>query len=329
MSNSILALLRRYQRGICTEQERLIVEQWLEQHATDELPVSNDVIDEYLRLNKLMTDRRLQKKRAVSQIRWTQAAAIAVLALGVVVLLYLKQIKINERQTAVYSPNNITKQLKNGWWYINTPKGKSAIYTLSDGSAIILNAGSSIRFPEKFAFNKRPVYLDEGEALFKVAKDKLRPFTVYTPGFSTTALGTEFNIRAYTREHTIAVALLHGKVLVRDIRKTTAPKLHILLPHQQLVVPSLNGQVIQSAFNNEKEITGWQHGQLSFKDATAAEIINSIENKFNVTIINKSQKENWSYTGTFNKEALPDILKTISLTEGINYTIHNQTVTFY
>jgi transmembrane sensor len=51
------------------------------------------------------------------------------------------------------------------------------------------------------------------------------------------------------------------------------------------------------------------------------EVVNSIENRFNVIIKNNSGRTNWSYTGVFKDEPLADVLKTVSLTEGITCTI--------
>jgi transmembrane sensor len=309
----------------------MIVEQWLDQYSGTGTQLDDNAIEEHLWRNKQVISSAIQNAPSVKWGRWLQVAAAVVLTSAAAVLFWIAQNQTPDKQEAVKRNSiNVVRQLKNGWWYIRTPKGKSYTDTLADGSIIAMNAGSRLHFPADFPASKRPVYLDEGEALFKVAKNKARPFTVYTPGFSTTALGTEFNIRTYHKEQRVAVSLLHGKILVKDLRRSaTAPETHILMPHQQLIAASVQSKAIQSAFNNEDDIVGWQSGLLSFKDADATEVINQMENRFDVTIINKSAKTHWSYTGAFRKESLAEVLRTITLTEGINYTIHNQTVTLY
>lgn len=71
--------------------------------------------------------------------------------------------------------------------------GETRIVTLEDGSVITLNTSSRIRV----AFNeeRRRVTLDEGEALFDVAKDKARPFVVHAGEAFVTAVGTSFTVK--------------------------------------------------------------------------------------------------------------------------------------
>lgn len=95
---------------------------------------------------------------------------------------------------------------------IITPRGKTYDVTLSDGSQIKLNADSKLIFPVTFTGRERRVVL-EGEAYFKVAKDKDHPFIVETRQVQTTVLGTEFNVKAYT-DGTPVVTLFEGEVKV-------------------------------------------------------------------------------------------------------------------
>jgi transmembrane sensor len=89
--------------------------------------------------------------------------------------------------------------------------------TLDDGSVVELSPASRLSFHRDFQRAKRTVFLS-GEAIFRVAEDKCRPFTVFARGFSTTVLGTEFRIRAYADSITSCIQLLSGKVLVRNLQ---------------------------------------------------------------------------------------------------------------
>src|SRR5690606_14687751 len=68
--------------------------------------------------------------------------------------------------------------------------------TLSDGTAVWVNAASELRFPEHFGDAERRVYL-KGEAYFEVAKETKRPFFVETEEVNIRVLGTHFNVSAY------------------------------------------------------------------------------------------------------------------------------------
>src|SRR5690606_30294323 len=114
-------------------------------------------------------------------------------------------------------------------------KGANERIVLSDGSTIVVNASSRIRYPQQFPAGSRHVYLEEGEAFFTVAPSPASAFTVHAGDLRTTALGTSFNIRDYAHEHRITVALLSGKVQVdrtRDGSSEGQPL--ILLPNEQV-----------------------------------------------------------------------------------------------
>lgn len=51
------------------------------------------------------------------------------------------------------------------------PRGAEYQLTLADGTRVILNSESSIRFPDEFHTNERRVFL-HGEAYFQVAHDE-------------------------------------------------------------------------------------------------------------------------------------------------------------
>jgi transmembrane sensor len=88
--------------------------------------------------------------------------------------------------------------------------------TLTDGSVVELFPASRLRFHWNFDGDKRSIILS-GEALFNVARETHRPFTVITRGFTTTVLGTVFRIKAYTDKNTANVRLLKGKIVVRSL----------------------------------------------------------------------------------------------------------------
>lgn len=67
--------------------------------------------------------------------------------------------------------------------------------TLPDGTTVVLQANSRLRYPEKFTGNTREITLS-GEAYFDVAHDAQKPFIIHTGKIRTTVLGTAFKISA-------------------------------------------------------------------------------------------------------------------------------------
>lgn len=74
------------------------------------------------------------------------------------------------------------------------PSGYTSSVVLSDGTEVILNAGSNLRFPALFSTENRMVELN-GEAYFKVKKSD-KPFIVKTEEGEVKVYGTEFNIKS-------------------------------------------------------------------------------------------------------------------------------------
>ncbi|WP_114789121.1 DUF4974 domain-containing protein [Niabella yanshanensis] len=108
---------------------------------------------------------------------------------------------------------------------------------LDDGSLVIVKPGGCISYHQPFDKNGERVICLEGEALFKVAKDKNRPFRVFSDALVTTALGTSFTIKAIAGKELITVALHEGRVVVKPSRMLKAgwEKDFFLLPGDQLL----------------------------------------------------------------------------------------------
>ena len=94
-----------------------------------------------------------------------------------------------------------------------TGLGEQMSVTLADGSIIHLNTLSDVRVD--FGRRRRGVDLVAGEALFTVARDPDRPFTVRTGSAEVEAIGTRFNLRR--REGVEVVTVVEGAVKVRPI----------------------------------------------------------------------------------------------------------------
>jgi ferric-dicitrate binding protein FerR (iron transport regulator) len=93
----------------------------------------------------------------------------------------------------------------------NTSDNKQIL--LEDGSIVSLATNSELSYFEPFEPNKRRLFI-KGQAIFSVAKDSSKPFTVYSNEISTTALGTKFKVVSFEKMNLIAVKLYEGKVRI-------------------------------------------------------------------------------------------------------------------
>ena len=116
------------------------------------------------------------------------------------------------------------------------PRGADFSFELPDGTFIVLNSESVLRFPVQFAADNRTVYL-EGEAYFEVTKNENSPFKVITGERKVTVLGTKFNISSYSDDPNWSTTLVEGKVSVSD-----NGKLHVLHPSEQYIVDNQTGK---------------------------------------------------------------------------------------
>lgn len=91
-----------------------------------------------------------------------------------------------------------------------TAVGQQATVTLPDGSVVTLNTDTVVRTKEDEG--RRLVFLDKGQAYFRVAKDRRHPFVVSAAGRTVTALGTAFDVRV--DGGALRVVLVEGKVRV-------------------------------------------------------------------------------------------------------------------
>lgn len=131
---------------------------------------------------------------------------------------------------------------------------------LSDGSAVYLDVGAKIH--ATMTLSERRLELETGRALFDVAHDKTRPFSVSAVGSKVVALGTRFQVELREQERAVNVILAEGSVAVSDISGAKAWRV-ILTPGQKLKIDSqLNSH---SKINvNADALTSWSKGLLVF-----------------------------------------------------------------
>jgi transmembrane sensor len=100
------------------------------------------------------------------------------------------------------------------WQTYSTSMGTVAPVSLADGSRITLDSNTRIKVA--LDTDQRHIRLDQGEALFDVAKDPRRPMVVEVAGKRVTAIGTEFSVRRDSEEITVLVK--EGRVKIEADR---------------------------------------------------------------------------------------------------------------
>lgn len=198
---------------------------------------------------------------------------------------------------------------------IHVPAGQNAQLTLADGSKVWLNAGSTLDFPTRFIKDKRQVSL-EGEGFFEVKANKEKPFIVSTSNYTIKALGTSFNVNAYTQSDEFETALLTGKVEISD--RTTNFTL-TLTPDNRAVLMDNKLSIVPI---HSKDYFLWREGIIYF-DEPLTDVLNKLELYFdvNIKVNNQSVLENKRHcTGKFRtRDGLDHILNVLQLTNHFTY----------
>lgn len=147
--------------------------------------------------------------------------------------------------------------------------------TLPDGTKLLLNRRSTLRYPAQFATNHRDVTLN-GEAFFDVTPDAARPFRIRARQTTVQVLGTSFSVRAY--DANVSVAVRTGKVRFAGGRKAV-----LLTRNQQAVfVPSADTvrrfrQLAPNAFS-------YKTGQLVFDNEPLREVVQTLSEVYNADV---------------------------------------------
>jgi len=178
--------------------------------------------------------------------------------------------------------------------------GQRSVVTMDDGSVVTLNTDS--RLSVHYRDDLRAVTLERGQALFKVARDRSRPFVVTAGGKRVTALGTEFDVRV--GERLFEVTLLEGRVGVSAEQAGTpagrdAATLAELRPGQQFVAAGGARPLVRVA--DVGRVVSWRNGQIVFEnerlDAAIAEMNRYSRRK---VVLGDPQLASLKISGAFN-----------------------------
>lgn len=159
--------------------------------------------------------------------------------------------------------------------------GKQAKIILADNTEVWLNAGSRLIYPSRFRESKRKVQL-QGEAFFKVSKDKTKPFIIETGNSNIKVLGTSFNVKAYPDEQIEETVLVEGSVSL-NIGKTSFGK-EVLLKADQRVVVSGNDNSYAVSKVDVENYTSWINGLFEFNDEPLSAVLIRISRYYHINI---------------------------------------------
>lgn len=161
----------------------------------------------------------------------------------------------------------------------STALGGQKTLTLTDGSTIELTTNTTVRVA---LGQNRHVWLDRGEAFFRVVHDAAHPFVIQSGGQRIIDLGTEFSVR-HTND-VVKVAVLTGKVLVESAANDLRYE-PVTLTSGETAIASLQSiRRVQTTEASVKQALSWRDNLLVFDDTPLSEVAAEF-NRYNKTQI--------------------------------------------
>ncbi|MGN6514102.1 MAG: FecR family protein [Lysobacteraceae bacterium] len=158
-----------------------------------------------------------------------------------------------------------------------TALGEVRTVQLADGSRATLASASAVEV--RLTRGQRDVALVAGEAIFEVAKDPGRPFTVGAKGYRAVAVGTRFSVRRDPAG--LRVVVTEGTVRLDVPRTGAVVTPSVLLPAGSVALVRGNGLLVRSLpLADAQRLLDWRNGLLAFRDAPLSEVADEF-NRYN------------------------------------------------
>lgn len=201
---------------------------------------------------------------------------------------------------------------------VSSTCGEQIRVVLQDGTVVMMNSNSQLRYPKAFGLFSREVEL-RGEAYFDVEKDTKRPFLLKTQGVTVRVTGTQFNAKAYPEDSLIQVYLVEGGVQLLKENLTA----YTLYPGQYASYNKLDDKCsisIPSPLSAEA-VTSWKEGKLSFRSVALGEILKALERKFGVVFVADSPELlQVHFSLSFSGQKIGEILGEMEHVSDIRFT---------
>jgi transmembrane sensor len=185
-----------------------------------------------------------QTRRASRFLKFAPAFAGAIVLLGAGGVLYTRMPRESSYSTSI---------------------GGHEILPLKDGSQIELNTDTVLRVSTNTP--QREVWLDKGEAYFRIKHNAAHPFVVFAGNRRITDVGTAFLVRRDSNR--VKVTLVEGRAQFEDAVRADKP---VMLNAGDVVTASANAVSISK--EDATGLTaglGWRHGLLIFHYTTLSD----------------------------------------------------------
>jgi ferric-dicitrate binding protein FerR (iron transport regulator) len=210
------------------------------------------------------------------------------------------------------------------WATIEISKGQRSQIAFSDGSTVMLDAGTTLRYPEKFKRGPREVFL-EGEGFFEVVTDARKPFMVHASDALIQVLGTKFNVRAWEPDQRVQVAVSEGRVSLRA--ESSSEEEGVIINKGEGSMMAARGQPTEPVGINVDEQLSWMQNEIIFRDVALREVLSQVERWYDLRFKLAMPAVALEHvTIHLRRHSVEDVLELISVLSGLPYTRDGRTV---
>ena len=322
------------QRAKLVEEARL----WLLAMRVPDETISRTEIQEALQ-NTWRTIRGIESTKVIikrpfwRQGEWWVAASILLLGLLLGILYKARLDRQPENLAGQYRHENQTTLVEKS----NTTD-RPLLIMLADGSSVLLQPNSTLRYPPKFADRERKVYLS-GDGFFEVSKNPEKPFYVYANELVTKVVGTSFRVKAFSNQKNVEVVVRTGKVNVTSTQAAgnSESEKVLLLPNQGVRFARQSGifekiEDLTQEKNLTRDLSNIEKLSFEFSDVPVGQIFKTIEQAYLVKIDFPADKLADCYlTTSLNDQPLAEKLKIIceSLGRRTSYQMNENQITIH
>ena len=268
-------------------------------------PTADDGYDPSISVEEWLSQQRRKeaapgrsRRLRFSTMAWSLAALVLLaLAIGV------------SRNYLLRAPTSGTVKV------LSTSTGEHKWLMLTDGSRITLGGHTEISV--QYSAARRSIDILRGEAVFEVARDPARPFTVQAGTSVITALGTRFDVRRTLDRVTVTVT--EGTVLVEptDITGAALPTHNVRVPRARWRPVRLGqGQEVSyednllrtaSVEHADPSVTQWTEGRLQFRDVPLKYVVADVNRyRDQEIVLENSAVADFEFTGTVFRDRITE-----------------------
>jgi transmembrane sensor len=201
-----------------------------------------------------------------------------------------------------------------------TGVGERDSLRLADGTRVLLGPGSRLTVDATYGDARRDVVL-RGDAMFTVAHDDARPFTVHAGDARVRDIGTAFTVR--TEENAgVRVVVTEGAVALRS---TADSGDEMLLRRGEAAVLPAGRTAPERAAVSADELA-WTRGRLVFRDAPLDEVSAELRRWYGVEVrAGDAAVAARGLTAEFGGETREEVLRVIGLALGADVEVRGDT----